>query len=329
LLAYSKSAGSDLRALAANLPASDGVVVMDMRRIVNDELPGLLSRGGRMQLLNDLNAQIDAVKNQTGINLRNFEHVAVGVRFKETAPGKLDYEPLALARGNAELKADMLLAAAKIASKGKYREEKVGGKTVYIFAAKEIFIAGKPTGSTQQQEEEFNRTLARIPEEVAVAAFDANTLAVGAPARVAETLEGRNRVSENLLALVERKPGAILAFGAKLPEGASRFFRLDNDEIGKNIDSIEQASGAVDMVAGNAVVSIAAKTYQPEQAKDLQDMLEFLRSIGTSFLGASQGADQKIYARLVESAKIDRAGSEVTLDVQIPGSDLSQLLGKK
>ena len=186
-LAEAKS-GNDLRALAVNLPASDAVVVVDMRRLVNDELPGLLSRGGKMQFINDLNAQMDAFKNQTGINLRNFEQVAVGIRFKEVAPGKLDYEPIALARGNAELKADMLLAAAKIASKGKYREEKSGAKTVYVFAAKEIFRAGKPTGSTQQQEEEFNRTLARIPEEVAVAAFDANTLAIGSPTRVAETL---------------------------------------------------------------------------------------------------------------------------------------------
>ena len=114
-----------------------------------------------------------------------------------------------------------------------------------------------------------------------------------------------------------------------MPAGASRFFQLDNDEIGKNIDSIEQASGAVDLVGGNAVVSVAAKTYKPEQAKDLQDMLEFLRSLGASFLGASQGADQKIYARLVESAKINRTESEVTLDMQIPSGDLSELLGKK
>lgn len=320
-----QTAARQTNKLAAQLPNSDGVVVMDMQRLTKEALPQFLA--GKVQFLNEINTRIDDIKTQTGIDLRNFEQVAVGVTFKEIAPQKLDYEPIVLARG--KINSGALLATAKLAASGKYREEKSGAKTIYVFAAKEIMQAHKPQTMTPKEEEDFNKTLARIPAEIAATAFDDSTLAIGSPARVRETLEAKPRVSPNLLTLVNRKPTSVLSFAANLPQNASRFFNLSMDELAKTIDTIQQASGTVDVVGANTVASIVTKTYRPEQAKDLEDTLAGLQMLGKGFLAMQQGSDKKIYAKMVESAKISRVASEVMLDVQVANSDLSVLLGKK
>ena len=321
-----KSSGSpEIKRLAASLPNSDGVVLIDMQRLIKDALPQLLS--SKVQFLNEINARIDEVKGQIGIDLREFEHLAVGVMFKENAPKKITYEPVVLARGKMNVGA--LLAAAKLAAKGKYREEKAGVSTIYVFSAKEILRDNKPKTNTPQEEEKFNKMLARIPAEIAAAALDDNTLAVGLPARVRETVEGKSRVNQNILSLVSRKPNSVISFGANLPPNASQIFNLEDDLIGKNLDAIQQASGTMDVIGVNTVVSIVAKTFRPEQAKDLEDTLSGLQMIGKGFLSAAKGDDKKIYARMVENAKISRVGSEVMLDLQVSNSDLGALLGKK
>jgi hypothetical protein len=169
----------------------------------------------------------------------------------------------------------------------------------------------------------------RIPTEIAVAAFDGNTLAIGPTARVREAIEAKPRLNQNLLGLVNRKSNSVISFGANLPPNASQFFKLDNDEIGRSLDTIQQASGTVDVVGANTLVSIVAKTFQAEQAKTLADTLEFLRTIGTGFLGSAQGDDKKVYAKIVESAKISRNADQIMLDVQVSNSDLGILLGKR
>jgi hypothetical protein len=320
-----QTAARQTNRLAAQLPNSDGVVVMDMQRLTKEALPQFLA--GKVEFLNEINTRIDDIKMQTGIDLRNFEQVAVGVMFKEIAPQKLDYEPIVLARG--KINSGALLATAKLAASGKYREEKSGVKTIYVFAAKEIMQAHKRQTMTPKEEEDFNKTLARIPAEIAATAFDDSTLAIGSLARVRETLEAKPRISPNLLTLVNRKPSSVLSFAANLPQNAARFFNLPMDELAKTIDAIQQASGTVDVVGANTVASIVAKTYKPEQAKDLEDTLAGLQMLGKGFLAMQQGDDKKIYAKMVESAKISRVASEVMLDVQVANSDLSVLLGKK
>ena len=52
----------------------------------------------------------------------------------------------------------------------------------------------------------------------------------------------------------------------------------------------------------NAVLSVVAKTLQPEQAKDLQEILETLQMLGVSALGMAKGDDKKVYARLAQYA---------------------------
>jgi hypothetical protein len=311
--------------LAALLPKSDGVAVMDVKRLTQEAMPQILS--GKVQMLAQINAQLDSIKNQTGIDLRQFEQLAVGVDFKQTQPKKFDFEPVVLARGNVNLAT--LLSTAQTLAKGKFREEKVGGKTIYLFPVREILQANKPVGKTPQDEEKFNKMVQRVPVEMAAVAFDANTLAVGTTEKVRQALSGTNRVGAELLTLASRQPNAMVSFAANVPAGMSQMWNLDGgDPLGQTIDSIRLISGTVNMVGANTNVSLAAKTFKPEQSKDLEDTLTGLQSIGKGFLGGMKGGDREVYARLVESAKIARVADEVTINLTVTNNDLGTLLGK-
>jgi hypothetical protein len=314
--------------LAALLPASDGVVTVNMRRILSEALPQVLSSNPTM--LNKILGKFDEIKNETGLDLRQFEQIAVGVSAKKVAAKDMTFEPIVLARGT--FNSGALLALAKVAAKGKYREEKISGKTAYIFSAKQAAAQAKtktadPKGS--MVENTIDKMLKGLSDEVAVTAYDTNTLVIGSAARVRETFDAKRRVGTDVLDLVNRKPNSIISFGIKLPNGLSQFINLDNDEIGKNLEAIRQISGTVDVGGGLATVSLTARTLEATQAKSLQETLEGLQMIGKAFIGGGKGADKKVYARMIDNAKISQSGNEVMLDLQVAQSDIDILIGAK
>ncbi|MDQ3321842.1 MAG: hypothetical protein M3525_05330 [Acidobacteriota bacterium] len=330
--AQTNTAGAQTNQLVNLLPASDGAMTFNMQRLLSEALPQILS--GNQPILADVLEHIDRVKAKTGIDLRQFEQIAVGVSSRKNATSELDFEPVILARGT--LNANQLLTLGKIASNSKYREEKIGSRTIYIFTPqtaqaviKTLPPPNQPSVKTRSTiEKALDRMFNRLSSELAVAAFDNNTLAIGSPARLRETFGATPRISGDVLDLTSRKPNALVNFSASLPSGLSSFFKLDNDELGKTLDSIRFMAGAIDVNDGNATVSLTAKTSKPEQATSFQEQLEGFQNIGKIFLGGAKGADRQVYARLVENVKIGRAANEVMLDLQVPQSDINFLLDK-
>jgi hypothetical protein len=323
--------------LVTLLPASDGVVTVNMRRVVSEALPQVLS--SNQQMLGKILGKLDEVKNNTGLDLRQFEQIAVGVSSKMSAK-EMTYEPIILARGTFNTGA--LLALAKIAAKGKFREEKIGERTVYIFSPKgmtrqqfkTVPLPNKPmpNKSVKQAsmiEKAFDKMFKGLSNELAVTAYDTNTLAIGSIARVRETVDAKTRIGADILDLVNRKSNQIMSFGVKLPNGLSQFVDLDNDEIGKNLTAIRQISGAIDVSSGNAMVSLVAKTLEAAEAKTLQETLKGLQMVGKAFIGGAKGADKKVFGRMIDNAKISASGNEVMLDLQVAQSDIDILVGAK
>jgi hypothetical protein len=310
--------------LVALLPASDAVVTFDAKRFMSDALPQILS--GNQPLLAKVLAHIDEVKSKTGIDLRRFEQAAVGVTAKRIAAKEYDFEPVILARG--QINSGALLAAAKLAANGKYREEKAGGKTIFIFVAKEIAADNKPQDATGKNAQMIDKFIGKLSQEVAVVAFDANTLAFGTSARVRQTLEAKTRVGADIADLLNRNQNSVMNFAVKMPGGLSQFLPLDNDELGKNIDSIQYLYGSMDVVGDNTALQLTAKTQNAAQAQGLFETLEGLQLVGKAFLGGAKGADKQVYARMIESAKFSRAANEVKLDLRVSQSDINVLIGK-
>jgi hypothetical protein len=304
--------------LVALLPASDGVVTLDAKRFFGDALPRLLS--AKPEMLSDVVSKIEQVQSRTGIDLRQFEYIAAGVTARKTGPKNYDFDPVVLARG--PINAPGLIGAAKLASNGKYREERVGTRTVYVISAQDIADQVK-----QMKPGVADKIAHKFTQDVAVTAYDANTIAFGSLTRVRETLVAKTHVGTDITGLLGRKEVSVANFAAKLPAGMSSMLPLENDELGKSIDSIRYLFGSLDVTAEAAVVNMTAKTSQNAQAQSLLETLQGLQVIGKAFLGGARTADKQVYARMIENAKFTNTGNEVSLDLRVSQSDIDILVG--
>lgn len=308
--------------LVALLPASDGVMTMDVKRFFGTALPKLLSSNQKM--LGDIMAKLNEMESKTGIDLRKFDSVVVGVATKKVSAIEFDFDPVVIARG--EISAGGLVSIAKIASNGTYKEEKIGERIVYIFSAKQIADKNAPQIKNSTVSGAIDRTIDGLTHEIALTALDKNTLVLGSLARVRETLERKTKVSADLIGLLAPRDRAVMSFAGRTPDGMSHILPLDNDELGKNIDSIRFVAGSMDVIEGATIVQMMARTQKPEQAQGLLETLEGLQTVGKAFLGGSKREDQKVYARMIENAKIVRTGNDVTLDLSVPQGDIDILI---
>jgi hypothetical protein len=304
------------------LPASDGVVLFDSKKFLTDALPHMLA--SKQDILSKITESLNDVQSKTGIDLRQFEEVAVGVNLKNNAAGKLDVQPVAIASG--DINAAALIAVAKLASNGTYKEENIAGRTVYVFAAKDAAQKGSSQVVTGKVAGMVDKAVRGMTTEVAVAAYDKNELVMGSIERVRETLEGRSHPGVDITSLLTRNPTATLNFAIKTPTGLDGMFKLGNDEFGKNLRSIQYISGSMDMTATGASLSLAAKTLQRAQADQLKTTLAGLQMWGGAIFSGSKAPDKQLYGRLINNAKIGQTGTEVTLDIQIPQSDIDTLV---
>lgn len=308
--------------LAISLPSSDTVVSLDMKRLMNDALPQILA--SRPKVFADINAELENVKTRFGIDLRQFEQIVAGISMKKVSDKEFDFEPLILARGKNNT--NSLIALAKSAANGKYREEKFGEKTIYIFQAKEILDEQSKTTNNSQIRKMLQRAITSMPNELAVSSIDDNTLALGTLARVRETFDGKSKVSDEVLNLVNKKGNSVLSFGAVTTQGLSFLLPLDDDQLGKTIDSIRHIYGSLDVKTGNAILALSAKTLDEQNAQNLEETLQGLQMLGQTFIDGSKGEDKKVYLRMIENAKITRKVNEVMLDLQVPQTDIAILI---
>ncbi|MEK7724301.1 MAG: hypothetical protein AAB336_08150 [Acidobacteriota bacterium] len=317
-----KKVVSQATQLASLLPNSDAVLNVQMSRLMNEGLPQMLST--KPQYLQEINSKIDEIKSNIGIDLRQFEQIAVGIAYKTISPKETDYEPVILARG--KFNSGAFLGLAKVAAKGKYREEKIGEKTVYIFTPSEILAENKSNTKDSFINKMIEKAMSSFKKEIAVTSFDDNTLVMGSMERVRQTFESKERVNQNVLDLAGKNPNAMLSFGANMPAGASQFLPIENDELGKNIESINQMYGALDLKDGKTTLAVSAKTSKADQAQSLEETLAGLQMVGKALLGGSKRADQQLYARLLENAVIARKASEVSLNLTVPKTDMDALM---
>jgi len=96
-------------------------------------MPRILA--GNPAKLAEVNASIENFKTRTGLDARMFQQVAIGVRYTYPSEGVTKLQTVALANGSFSPAA--MVAAGRVASNGKYREEKYQDKTLYIFTLEE------------------------------------------------------------------------------------------------------------------------------------------------------------------------------------------------
>ena len=309
--------------LVSMLPASDAVAVFDAKRFLNEALPKVLA--ANQPMFTGITAHLTEIENRTGIDVRKFDQVAVGVAVKQISAKETNYDTVAVASGDINFAA--LVAAAKIASKGAHRTESVGQKSMFIFSVKDV---AQKTAQTKNSKtaKVIDHLSNGFSKEIAISSLDKNTLAMGSVTRVRETLEGATHVGSDLNSLLSVKGTAVMSFAAKAPAGMSKILSLDNDDLGATVNSIQYMSGSLDVAAIGTSLQMMARTAKPDQAAALKDTLEGLQMLGKAVLGNSKNPDQQIYGRMVKNAKFALNGSDVTLDLLVPQADIDLLVAK-
>lgn len=320
-LADTKKKAPVVPAIVSLLPNSDGVAVVDVKRFLNVSLPQILS--GNQKILGELNTALDTAKTKTGIDFRQFDAVAAGFTIKQIKEKEYDFDPVLIARGN--VSAGGIVGAAKIAANGKYKEEKVGDRTIYIFSGKEIAAQQAPQGGKHSGT--IQKAVGGFAEELAVTVLDPQTLAVGSLVRVKEALAGTTHLSPEINEMLGRTGTPVAAFASRVPTGLSSYLPLENDELGKNIESIQYMFGSMDVTPTATTLNATIGTAQATQASELKDTLDGLQMLGKAFLGGAKGDDKQVYARLIENVKFASKGNEVSMDLSIAQSDINFLVG--
>jgi hypothetical protein len=309
--------------LVSLLPDSDAVAVIDARRFFDEALPRVLA--SKRAILSKITVELNDLQRQLGIDVRKFDQLAVGVRVKTLAAKQFDVDPVLIAKGS--LNMGTLIAASKLGTKGEYREEKVGDRTVYIFSIKDAAKRKVPPTSTSAPDP-IDNAIDKLSKELAVGTLDTNTLVIGSLDRVRETFEAKSTVAPELTALVSQRPQSVFAFATRTPEGVAGLLPIDNDELGSNLESIRYFSGWVDVTPASANLHCMARTVTAERAQSLFDTVEFLKDFGKGLLGNSKKPENAVLARMVENTKLSRSGTDVLVDLTIPQSDIDLLLAK-
>jgi hypothetical protein len=293
------------------LPPSDLVAFVSIKRLINDAAPKALA--GNPAKLAEFNAAIDKLKTQTGLDARSFDSIAVGLRYQNPSPGVTTADTVVIASGT--FNAGAMLAAGRLASKGKYQEQKYKDATIYTFSINDqVSIPG---------------VMNMRVKELAVTTLGSNNLVIGELAAVRATLDAnqtRGGANAGLVGLATRTPNALMGFSANVPPSLSKGVSVGNDEISKLIGSIRQAYGAVGTTANGFDLMMIARTENAGQAVSLSETLTALKQFGGMVVGQLPAETREIAQNAIDNLKIGAQGNETTIRFELQQSDITTLM---
>jgi hypothetical protein len=281
----------------AALPASDGVMFVDVRRLMMEIAPRLLASDPAT--LAKLTAALNEASTKTGVNLLSISRVVVGVRFLDAISPTMPKDSIgvvAIVRGDGH--ASSVIEFLKRESKGKFAQETHGGIVIY----------SEPLPTPPRK-----RTERSTP---ALAMLDANTIAVGDLPQVRAAIDaaaGNGRVDPALVELARRDSSALVGVAMSVPENVKQGFSASAPKdpmaqaIIKLLNSVKQNYASLGATATDYNVVMGARFESPEQAQSVSDMLLGLRQQMGSAI-----PDQKIRS-LIESLQITAQGDEVQI----------------
>ncbi|HKR00043.1 MAG TPA: hypothetical protein VJT09_05190 [Pyrinomonadaceae bacterium] len=167
---------------------------------------------------------------------------------------------------------------------------------------------------------------------MAVVTLDANTLALGDLAGVRAAVDaslGREHVDDELVRLATQQPGAIVSFSGKLPANVSDKPQRSNGTIEKYMASIRQFYGSLGMIGTDAEAAVAVRTETAEQASDIGQALNAIKSLSAFGFSQSTGTDSarnNSLADLLKGLTITTQGNEVQINVRIPQASVAPLV---
>ena len=281
----------------ANLPESDAVVTINMRRIVNETLPRLLTA----EQMSGVQSALAKAKQVAGFDVGNIEAAVIGLRLNRSAPLSAPSMLLVL-RGS--FNADAMVSLVKVGLSGKTHDEKYGAKTLTLLKLSDVMPGGGGAAP-------------RVVE-IALVALDGGTLAAGVPAYVKAALDtgaGKEHIKPELVRLAGREPDSLIRIAGLVPQGL--FAGLlpkeaqGNQEIARLAGSIEQIYIGLNMDAQGFPLSLVLKTSTAENAHAIAGFLQMVAQMGTS-------VTDKSVKPIIDALKITSQETEVQVRTVLP-----------
>ncbi len=297
--------------LLATLPPSDAVAVVKVKRVLDEALPKLLADNPAK--LAEVTAEVAKFKAQTGLDPRSFDQVALGFSYEYPREGVTKVNSVALARGT--FNPGALVAAGRLASNGKYTEEKYQGKTVYLFTLdRQLRLLG---------------LLDVKVNELAVTALDETSLALGDRESVHGAIDAvrtKKHANPALIALATQDPNAIIGFGGNISPALLDNLNLGNAVIARELTAVRQVYGTVGMTETDLEMMIAARTVDAYAARNLSDSFEGLKMLGTFAAGRMSGAKGTLARSAIDNMKVTTSGNELQVRTTVGQSQVAPLI---
>jgi hypothetical protein len=221
-----------------------------------------------------------------------------------------------VALANGTFSAAAMVAAGRVASNGKYREEKYQDKTVYVFTIDEnLKLLGL-----------FDLRIG----ELAAAPIDTNTLALGDPAGVRRLIDAgrsRKRANAELIALASRDPNAVIGFGSNVTEQLIGNLDIGNAPIATDLRPLRQVYGSVSTTESDLLLFLAARAVNAQAAKNLGDTLEGLKQFGALLVGRLSGAKGVLAKSALANMKIVTDTNELQIRTSVAQAEVGPLFG--
>lgn len=295
------------------LPQSNGIVVVDVRRLLNETLPRVFATD--TEKLTRVNSDIDQFKVETGVDPRAVDRAVLGTRYTYPSTNVTKLETVAIVQGKFDLKA--IAAAGRKKAQGNFREEKYRGATIMIFGIND-------------QMKLFGLWNLRV-HELAVSGLNGNTLAIGSRATVRAAIDaGRNKRLNNvdLVPLVTRDPQAVIGFGGNVPPALLAKLDFGMDAIAKDLKSVRQVYGSIGSTNTDMSLDLIARTDSEASAKNLNDTITGLKQVGEAVVAFSRMAsDKKALAQsALANLKITTRSNEIEIRTQVAVANLAAVV---
>jgi hypothetical protein len=307
----SRTTSAQAPTLLSSLPPSDAVALINVNRVLDEALPKLLAENPAK--LAEITSELAKFKAQTGLDPRSFDQIALSLSYQYPREGITKISTAALARGT--FNAGAIVAAGRLAANGKYVEQKYQGKTIYLF-------------SLDRQIRLFGLWNIKV-RELAVAALDGNTLALGdldAVHGVIEANRTRKHANPELIALASRDPNAILGFGGNVSPKLLENLSLSNDSVARELTAVRQVYGTLGMTSTDLELMLAARTVDTYSAKNLGDTVEGLKQFGALFINRLSPAKGTLARAALDNLKITTVGNELQIRTAVGQSQVSPLM---
>jgi hypothetical protein len=294
-------------ALFAMMPDSDGVISINVAQITR-QINVLLA--GKPEVAAQLQAQLDQLVAESGVDLRSIDHVVVGF----TLGDGLKTEPLILATGNFNQERILTSLAGPLGRKWKART--YNGQKVWAEPVKKNAKTAKKDNNPG-----------------AIAFFDNQTLGVGSFESVKRSIDARagarTAVSQNanlMSALHQSNASASIRFAFAIPE-AARQKLIEATGAGallKPLAAVNQIVGAIDLNDAGLLANISLVTGSEQEAGEVVNLI----NMGMSFirLALASSTEAGGLVKILDGVSYSQSGAAANITLNISADLIKGLL---